>query len=212
MGRPIKEDLTDKRFGRLVVIRHFYKHNKWICQCDCGNITHVGGTALKIGFTKSCGCLNSEMAAARTFRHGQYGTPEYRSWMSAKRRCADPTDMNYGGRGITMCPEWVDNFTAFYAYVGPRPTLGHSLDRIDVNKGYEPGNVRWATPEVQANNMRTNRFIEHAGKRQTLSQWARELGICSSVLSNRIRRGHPLEKALTPSWRPNLRPSSRVYA
>lgn len=91
------------------------------------------------------------------YRHGMSGTPEYKAWIDAKRRCYKKTARRYrdwGGRGIRMCEEWLHDFNAFYNYIGPRPSSEHSLDRIDNNKNYEPGNVRWATYEEQSRNQR----------------------------------------------------------
>jgi hypothetical protein len=92
------------------------------------------------------------------FKHGMWQAPEYRIWSSAKQRCFNPASQNfqhYGGRGITMCPEWDASFEAFYAHIGPRPSELYSLDRIDVDGHYEPGNVRWATAAEQRANQRT---------------------------------------------------------
>ena len=92
------------------------------------------------------------------FKHGMIHTLEYSSWIAMKDRCLNPKSSNYpnwGGRGITVCQEWVDDFETFYAYVGPRPTPQHSLDRIDNERGYEPGNVRWATKLQQTHNRRS---------------------------------------------------------
>lgn len=115
-----------------------------------------------------------------------------------KRRCDNPKNIsyaNYGGRGITVCPEWRDNFEAFLRDMGPRPA-GHSLDRIDNDKPYEPGNVRWATRGTQANNTRANRRITHSGVTKTLSQWAHEIGVPVVTLHRRLADGWTLERAL----------------
>jgi hypothetical protein len=109
------------------------------------------------GLTRSCGCLRREASRGRKIRHGRYRTPEYVSWASAKQRCHNPKYAAfhlYGGRGIRMSDEWRADFAAFLAHIGPRPTKAHSLDRIDTDGNYEPGNVRWATAEEQANNRR----------------------------------------------------------
>jgi hypothetical protein len=89
--------------------------------------------------------------------HGMTHTPEYQAWRSMKRRCYSPRDKgyaDYGGRGITVCPEWLHDFQAFYDHVGPRPTSQHSIDRIDNNEGYRPGNVKWSTQSGQNWNQR----------------------------------------------------------
>lgn len=104
----------------------------------------------------------------------------------------------YGGRGIKVCSRWRNSFDKFISDMGIRPRAGMSIDRIDPNGDYEPGNCRWATQETQANNTRRNRFIEFDGKRLTISQWARTMGIKKRTLHGRIYlRGWSVEKALT---------------
>ena len=114
--------------------------------------------------------------------------PVYQAWYDMKRRCHDPTHWHfdhYGARGITVCAEWRESFQLFSAHVGPRPP-GQSLDRLDNDRGYEPGNVRWASREEQQNNKRTNRKITHEGRTQTIAQWARELGVPRQALHYRV--------------------------
>ena len=111
-----------------------------------------------------------------TTKHGKSNTSEYDIWQGIKKRCHNQTHKlypYYGGRGITMCEEWRNDFMSFYNDMGTRPTPKHSLDRIDNEKGYYKDNCRWVTKEVQANNTRTNVFIEYKGKRQTIAQWAK---------------------------------------
>lgn len=153
-------DLTGQRFGRLVVLRLGEGRTinggvRWICLCDCGKEKQVNGASMVVGNTRSCGCLHADVAAKRA-KHGLSGSPIYRSWMAMKARCLDPNNaryVDYGGRGIMVCEEWREDFRLFYAYVGDRPA-GTSLDRINVNGNYEPGNVRWATDAEQRANMR----------------------------------------------------------
>lgn len=191
-------DLTGQRFGRLTAIEHLYKQNTWRVRCDCGREKHVAGRALRSGCTRSCGCLNSELAASRKRTHGRAGTPEYRSWLAAKQRCDDPTDADYGGRGIKMCDEWAGNFQAFFEHIGPRPSIRHTLDRVRVNGNYEPGNVRWATPFQQANNCRSNRLVTWRGKTRTIAEWAAETGLSYATVSQRITKYNwTPEEALT---------------
>jgi hypothetical protein len=132
-------------------------------------------------------------------RHGLTDTPVHRSWMSMWQRCTNPNDSafkNYGGRGIAICERWAV-FENFLADMGPKPDA-YELERQDVNGNYEPGNCRWATIKEQANNRRTNRFITHEGRTQTLAQWAEELGIKMHTLYRRIAiKKVPIERALT---------------
>lgn len=146
-------------------------------------------------------------------RHGltskTHTPPEYTAWRRMKVRCLTPGSKdyeNYGARGISVYPGWVDNFQAFFEHIGPRPSPFHSIDRIDNSKGYEPGNVRWATIVEQNNNKRTNNVIAFGGKSQTLAQWAREIGVPRITLSARIHtHGMSIEKALTLPRRRNGR-------
>lgn len=104
--------------------------------------------------------------------------------------------MDYGGRGITVCRQW-ENFSDFLADMGERPSPDHQLERIDNDKGYKPGNCKWATCSEQSNNRRSNRFITFAGKRLTLAQWSYQLGGSRHLIKDRLTRGWPLKKALT---------------
>jgi hypothetical protein len=121
------------------------------------------------------------------------GTRTYYAWRSMRARCADTTNPNYGGRGISVCPEW-SSYDQFYKDMGECPA-GHSLDRKDNDVGYCPDNCRWVTIREQLNNQRRNRRITFTGKTQTLSYWAEELGVSLDTLHHRLRR-LPVEAAL----------------
>ena len=165
-----KIDLTGMRFGRLTVLQEGEKsgsggQSRWICICDCGRITEPFGHNLRSGGTKSCGCLwfitaKPKVRTCTNWKHGMCGTHIYKTWESAKSRCFNPKTpqyKNYGGRGIVMCDEWKKSFQAFYDHVSLLPHFdepGYTLDRIDNNKNYQPGNVRWATIKEQQNNKR----------------------------------------------------------
>jgi len=155
-GPPIA---PDQRYGRLVAVNVVMagSRSKWQFRCDCGN-EHIARTAdVRSGKIKSCGCFLSESRAAngrKNVTHGMKHSLEYHTWVSMKQRCTNPNDpaySYYGGRGITVCERWLNSFEHFLADMGQRPTPDHSLDRYpDNDRGYEPGNCRWATPKEQA--------------------------------------------------------------
>ncbi len=159
MAKPI--DLTGKRFGRLIVVSRAANKGtsiRWNCLCDCGETSLPHSKSLRNGTTQSCGCLKREIIKAGANRsHGRTDTSEYRAWTDIKTRCFNRNREDWphwGGRGITICSEWRDDFAAFFEHVGPRPSAQHSIDRRDNERGYEPGNVRWATYSEQNLNRR----------------------------------------------------------
>jgi hypothetical protein len=207
MGRFI--DITGNRYGRLTVIQRCGTSSdnrpQWLCKCDCGNTVVVRGYQLKHGRTKSCGCYHREMArtqAKAKAKHNLSNTRIYHIWKDMLKRCYSEKHRgykHYGGRGINVCNEWRTDFKSFYDWAinsGYSDKL--SIDRINVNGNYEPGNCRWATYKEQANNTRKNHYITYNGETKTLTQWAEYLGIKHKTLSARINDYKwPIEKALT---------------
>jgi hypothetical protein len=161
-------DLSGQRFGRLTVVHEVASighGRRWQCRCDCGVCVDVDAGNLKRAerlsrSNMSCGCWRSEHQKQAARRHGDAignGTPEYRAWVSMLQRCHNPASRgfnNYGGRGINVSTAWRENFGAFLQHIGRRPSPLHSLDRIDNEGHYEPGNVRWATKGEQRHNQR----------------------------------------------------------
>lgn len=150
--------LLGERFGDLTLSRigqDKYKRARGLFLCSCGGAIEKDLKRVLSGtMTSHCGCKSDYRS---NLVHGMRGSSEYRVWQAVKRRCLCPTDKDYpryGGRGIDIDPEWVSSFEEFFAHIGPRPD-GTSIDRIDVQRGYVPGNVRWATVEQQARNKRT---------------------------------------------------------
>lgn len=182
--------------------KHNGKQNVRHCIVQCGYCSKQW--VIRKCFAKirvSCGCQN-----LRSAKHGQTKTKAYAVWSGMKRRCFNPSDANYsryGGRGITVCKEWQDSFEAFWSYMGD-PPKGMSIDRVDVNGNYEPGNVRWATNKQQMRNRRCNRWLVVDGVKMTLSQAADELGkIKAEGIAKRIGKyGMSHEEAVKlPSMR-----------
>ena len=194
-------DLTGKRFGALTVIEKSAKRSSgsimWVCRCDCGNITTVNGRDLRVGHTKSCGCLYR----GRKPTHGMAKTRLYYIWQHMLGRCNRKTDNSYeryGGRGITVCDEWLD-FQAFADWAFNNGYEEHlTIDRIDNNSGYSPENCRWATYKQQSNNRRYCTIYEKDGKKQNLTQWCEELNLNYETVRSRIKKhGWSFERAIS---------------
>lgn len=151
--------LTGNRYGRLLVVEHAgprtlpsgrVKHY-WLCRCECGTEKEIVGDSLKRGLTRSCGCLHREIASPERQMSNH---PEYRSYRSMLSRCCIPSAAGYeyyGGRGIEVCERWKESFWNFLEDMGERPE-GMTLDRLDADGNYEPGNCQWACKRTQARN------------------------------------------------------------
>lgn len=196
-------DLSGLKFGRLKVVElHHtdqFRKSYWKCECECGKIVIVRGSALTTGNTKSCGCLIYE---SKNIKHGMKHERLYRIWSGIKARCYTKNNKaydRYGGRGISMCQEWKDNFVAFYKWAMDNGYLDDlSIDRINVNGNYEPSNCRWSTPKEQSDNKRCNILITISGITLDLQQWCDKIGINRSTVNTRVRIcGWDYEKALT---------------
>ena len=205
------KDLIGQHFGRLTVISRAENTKKgqarWLCCCDCGNKTIVETYKLTSGNTKSCGCLRKEQLTQRNIQnstHHMTGTKYFNLWHGIKQRCFNRNlyaYKDYGGRGITVYPEWIDNFQAFYDYVSKLEHFGekgYSLDRIDNNGNYEPGNVRWANQKTQCRNKRNNALVEYNGRKISLIEASEASDIDYEVLKARFSRGDTGEKLFTP--------------
>ncbi len=204
VGRVWVYDLTGARFGRLIAGERVPSSDNvswWSCRCDCGKACRVrANTLLRKNATRSCGCLHEEtLASGKNGRtHGRSRTPAHISWQSMLTRCGNPNARSfskYGALGIRVCERWATSFEAFLLDMGERPA-GTSIDRIDPRGGYEPGNCRWATMLEQGTNKRRHVLVEHEGRTQTVSQWAREFSVSPYGIYPRIRRGIPFAEAL----------------
>ena len=197
-------DLTGQRFGRLVVIERAKNYisasgenrAQWLCQCDCGNLLIVIGKNLRRGNTQSCGCLQRERAYETQYKHGMTNDPVYWELRHIIERCCDPKCIaypDYGGRGINLYSKWKDNPALFKEYVSQLPHFGETgrtLNRIDNDDNYEPGNIEWATKKEQARNTRRNIHIEYNGEKKLLIEWSEIFRIPYSTLKKRIFELH----------------------
>jgi hypothetical protein len=202
-----KLDLINKKFGRLTVIEKAQeKPVKWRCKCDCGNIKILPTRYLTSGDTQSCGCLKKQLISDYNTNtkttHGLSESRIYRTWINMRDRCYNPKYKqfdNYGGRGITVCDDWNNNFENFNKWAlenGYKDNL--TIDRIDNDKGYCPENCRWITIQEQSHNKRTNRNITINGITKTASQWSKISGIGVHTILNRINLGWETNDLLNP--------------
>lgn len=205
--RPLETDsqTIGKVFGRLTVLRRSHRGPAgvtfWLCKCECGQEIATPLFPLRSGRTKTCGCYGKKRIGTFNKTHGLSHRREYTIWCGIKARCYNKSNRSYpryGGRGVTVCQRWRESFDAFIADVGWPPTdRFYTLDRKDGTKGYEPGNVRWATYDQQANNTRSNKRLTAFGRTQTIAQWARETGLHYRLISARLAAGWPHERILT---------------
>lgn len=201
---PNTKDLSGKRFGKLKVI--CVSHSRkcvnrrgtvlyWRCLCDCGTECVIPAPSLNSGDASSCGCYRNERLREASLLHGLASSCEFDIWNMMKQRCQNPNNAAfdiYGGRGISVCADWSNSFEMFYRDMGPRPSPDHSLDRIDNDGNYEPGNVQWATRKQQSRNRRTTVIVEHDGRLMSLGELSDLTGISYSKLWQRRKHGGAL--------------------
>lgn len=200
-------DLSGKQYHFLNVIGLVgfkWRNAVWHCMCRCGKETDVKAGNLVSGKTKSCGCHKSEVCSARHKTHGhsyanhKEQTAAYCAWCNMKTRCLNANrrcHARYGGRGISICPQWVESFESFLRDMG-EPPKGCTLDRINNDGDYEPGNCRWSTMQEQANNTRRSRHVTIEGERMTAMQAANKYGVSPFTIYGRLNRGKVNEEAV----------------
>lgn len=192
------------RYGRLTVVERIQDERQryYRCLCECGQEKDIRGDHLASGRTTSCGCRRKERSSEPR-KHGLTGTRVYRIWRNMLNRCgydSHPDWKRYGGRGITVCDKWRSSFESFYRDMGFPPD-GMSIDRINNDGNYEPGNCKWSTVLEQAANRRRPVFshgkrVSYDGKSYTIEQLAIHLGTTYSTIARRLRRNAPLDVAL----------------
>lgn len=201
-------DITGQKFGRLTVIRFLepeervLRRKSWLCQCDCGNIVHMDGAKLRSGHTRSCGCLCVESARNINLKYKYSYKRLYAVYKHMIQRCKDPKEReyhNYGGRGIKVCKEWLDNYDTFAEWAF---TSGYdlsakrgecTLDRINVDKDYEPNNCRWVSNQIQQNNRRDCMYAEYNGEVHTCMEWSKILGMTYQKVHYHMKLGRSIE-------------------
>jgi hypothetical protein len=201
-------DIAGQRRGWLTAVSYDRTRLQWFCVCDCGTEKYLAGSAFRK--CKSCGCQRSAATIARNLQHGdaprKRQTPEYRAWCGAIKRCHNPKNdswEHYGGRGIIVCDRWrfgttqKTGYQCFLENVGRKPTAKHSLDRINNDGNYEPGNCRWATPDVQMSNRRGRRLVVFRGRAFPVAVAARFAGLTTDLVLDRLKCGWSEERALT---------------
>ena len=203
-----KINLSGKVFSRLTVLEqdgHIGKKIAWKCLCACGNIKRASSCSLATGSVRSCGCLKKTNPNYVT--HNMSRTPTYVSWKSMKTRCLSarhPHYRHYGGRGITVCDEWIASFEAFLSDMGERPH-GTSLDRINNNLGYCKENCRWATASEQARDLKNSPNLRPPegkkytcyGSLLTISEMGELYGLSQHTVRQRLKRGETPERAVS---------------
>lgn len=187
--------IVGKKFGRLLVLRfsaNRYGVAHFWCRCDCGKEKEIHGSCINRGKIKSCGCLAVEKARERLIKHGESRTKLYKVWRHMIERCTMPKCAEYpryGGRGIFVCKEWLDDYFVFKADVEDGFGTGLELDRIDNDGGYYKGNVRWSTHRKNNNNKRTSCYVEYDGQIKTASEWAEIYKLNPGCIAGRVRSG-----------------------
>lgn len=198
---PAFLDLRDYVFGRLTVIEqseHLSGRTAWLCKCQCGKTVVAKSTDLRTGGKRSCGCLADENRATARLKHGMTHTSLFNIWVGMRQRCNNPKSKafkHYGGRGIKVCERW-NTFKNFMADMGPRPG-NMELERKNNDAGYSPENCIWADTRTQQRNKRDLHYITFNGQTKILTDWALDFGIARQTLYNRLKRGWPMEQALT---------------
>lgn len=190
-------DLTGQVFERLTVVQEGPRRGskrRWICRCSCGVEKTVDQSNLRGGKVLSCGCLNEELKKSRA-KHRMIYSHEYRAWANMWARCTNPKAINYDAYKSRRPPEIWRDFNVFLEEIGLRPSDDHTLDRIENDKPYGPGNVRWATLTAQARNRTSNVLVKLGGVVLPLVEACGRVGLNPRTVAQRMRRGASIEDA-----------------
>lgn len=207
------------RYGKLTIIKEVEKKilskgktdRQFLCQCECGNQIIARFKSLRNGKRVTCGCYKPK---GQPPTHNKSKTRLYHIWKNMIYRCTNPERSHYeyyGGRGIKVCQDWVNDFETFETWAlnnGYEESL--TIDRIDVNGDYTPDNCRWATRKEQANNTRNNRIITFNGVSKSITQWSEETGISKNLIWERLRRNTPIDKLFARKYNTNLEQSKPI--
>ncbi len=197
---------TGQCFGKWTVVRYAGVSrgvsHYWHCRCACGSTADIYTSHLSAGDTVDCGCSKVRL----------HDDPIYAVWCAMKQRCLNPKDRGYrryGGRGITMCDRWQSSFHAFKEDMGPKPSLKHTVERLDNNGPYSPENCEWRTMKEQCKNKRSNVLVEYNGKKITVKELSEDTGLSYSALLARANAGQTGDLLLRPIMK--MRKHSLVY-
>lgn len=191
-------DITGDKYGKLVVLEYGYKKDKknyWKCVCECGKETTVSINSLRTGNSKSCGCLQKEIAKKyrHSTTHGKFGTRIYQTWSAMKSRCYNSkvdSYKRYGARGITVCEDWKNDFTKFYEWAmnnGYEDDL--TIERLNANGNYSPNNCTFIPGNQQSNNRRCSIFVKIGNETRNITGWEKATGIGRMTLYRRYHKG-----------------------
>lgn len=196
-----RSDMQGRRFARLTAVEFVETRNRlafWRFHCDCGAEKVINGSNVRSGKTTSCGCHHRKMAKTAKTTHGKSGTAEHSVWSGMKQRCLNPNSTfykRYGGRGIGICDRWLD-FQSFLLDMGPRPSPQHTIERLENDKGYAPGNCVWLVRKQQSQNRAVVRRYEFRGSRLTIRQLSEQYAIPVKSLTRRIEAGWEISRAV----------------
>jgi hypothetical protein len=204
-------DMTTKKYGRLKAIRQIHNPKQtgalWEFVCDCGNVKIIKSQPVRLGKVVSCGCYMKELAAKLKQKHDCSYHANYKVWRGMIQRCTHLQNKDYpsyGGRGITVCNDWLDP-NNFIKDMGERPSKLHTIDRIDNNGNYEPNNCRWVLMLTQSHNKRNNRNLTAYGETLCMAEFSRKYNIAQTTIMRRLRNGMTAEQIIQTPIRAHKR-------